>query len=299
MTLTESVLVESKSARDNHLEGVPHDRATEILNKAKALIMAAWRGAGVTTTEQIADYYEVESSVVRHASKQHRDELVTDGWREVKGSTELKSLRSIGSEAFSLPESTTRVAIWTPRASLRLGLVLTKSEIAKAVRTCLLDIAEYVVPAQSDRLRELELQVALYQAQADAAREQRRLSEGNAAILSLHGQATLALIQGNPHAVVPVTEYVDRTVMVDDCGRPLASFDGVGICYLTERYKFGKGKKANDACRAWLKSCGFTEDDWVQEMTAHSTAKFPRDRLGELDQMWAAKQGSRQRLLGE
>ena len=88
--VSDSVLVESKSARDNQLERVPHERALEILNKAKALLVALWKGTGVTTTEEIARYYEVESSVVRHASKQHRDELLNDGWREVKGQENLK-----------------------------------------------------------------------------------------------------------------------------------------------------------------------------------------------------------------
>ena len=38
--VSDSVLVESKSARDNQLERVPHERALEILSKAKALLVA-------------------------------------------------------------------------------------------------------------------------------------------------------------------------------------------------------------------------------------------------------------------
>lgn len=180
--ISDSVLVESKSARDSQLERVPPERALEILNKAKALIVAVWKGTGVTTTEEIARYYEVESSVVRHASKQHRDELLNDGWREVKGQENLKSLRSIGSEVFSLPRATTRIAIWTPRASLRLGMILRDSVIAKAVRTSLLDAMETIVPAQSVRIRELELELQLAQAQAAAAQSQERLMQATNAI---------------------------------------------------------------------------------------------------------------------
>lgn len=146
MILSDSVLVESKSARDNQLARLSHDRALEIVNKAKGLLVALWQGTGVTTTEEIARYYEVESSVVRHASKQHRDELLSDGWREVKGKEDLKALRSIGCEVFSLPLATTRVAIWTPRAALRLGMVLRDSAIGQAVRTSLLDAIEQVIP---------------------------------------------------------------------------------------------------------------------------------------------------------
>jgi len=93
MILADSVLVESRTARDNQMEHISHERATEALNRAKALLFALWQGTGVTITEEIVRYYDVESSVVRHASKQYRDELVSDGWREVKGTENLESLR--------------------------------------------------------------------------------------------------------------------------------------------------------------------------------------------------------------
>ncbi|MGH2412501.1 MAG: hypothetical protein ACRDEA_02150 [Microcystaceae cyanobacterium] len=138
--LSESILVESKTARERQLNNFSHERALETLNKAKALLVALWQGTGVTTTEEIARYYEVESSVVRHASKQHRDELLSDGWHEVKGKENLEALRNIGCEVFSLPQATTRVALWTPRATLRLGMLLRDSEVAKALRTALLGV---------------------------------------------------------------------------------------------------------------------------------------------------------------
>lgn len=77
--VSDLVLVESKSARDNQLARLSHDRALEIISRAKGLLVALWQGTGVTTTEEIARYYEVESSVVRHASAISIDMLCNEG----------------------------------------------------------------------------------------------------------------------------------------------------------------------------------------------------------------------------
>ena len=77
--VSDLVLVESKSARDNPLARLSHESALEIINRAKGLLVALWQGTGVTTTEEIARYYEVESSVVRHASAISIDMLCNEG----------------------------------------------------------------------------------------------------------------------------------------------------------------------------------------------------------------------------
>ena len=56
MILAESVLVESKSARDTQLERLSHDDA-QVLNKVKVLYFALWKGVGTATTEQEVQYY--------------------------------------------------------------------------------------------------------------------------------------------------------------------------------------------------------------------------------------------------
>lgn len=292
--VSDSVLIESRSARDYQLERISPERALEIINKAKALIVALWQGTGVTTTEEIARYFEVESSVVRHASKQHRDELLKDGWREVKGQENLKALRSIGSEVFSLPSATTRIAIWTPRAALRLAMILRDSDVAKAVRTCLLDAVEQVIPAQSARIRELELA----RAQAFAAQSQERLMQATNAIANLHGIGMVALILGKPDAVITHTEVIEKTVAVDPkTGRVLAQSDGMTIGYLTKRLGF----KNNDQTWQWLNSVQLGKDSgaWSRELTAHPTLKLPRHFLPQVQRLFAYQMGNRQLLLGE
>ncbi len=294
--VSDSVLVESKSARDNQLEHIPHERALENLNKAKGLLIALWKGTGVTTTEEIALYYEVESSVVRHASKQHRDELLNDGWREIKGQENLKSLRSIGRKVFSLPEVTTRIAIWTPRASLRLGTILRDSVVAKAVRTSLLDAVE-IIPAQAQEIERLKLELEVAQAQATAAQSQERLMQATSAIVNLHGTGMVALILGKPDTVITHTEVIEKTIAVNPKGRVVAQSDGLTIGYLTKRLGF----KNNEQTWQWLNSVQLGKDSgaWSKELTAHPTLKLPRQFLPQIQPLFAYQVGNRQLLLGE
>lgn len=292
--VSDLVLLESQSARNHQLQQMTHERAYEVLCKAKALLVALWQGTGVTTTDEIARYYEVESSVVRHASKQYRDELVSDGWREVRGKEDLKALRNIGCEVFSLPIATTRVAIWTPRAALRLGMVLRDSAIALAVRTSLLDALEQIVPAQSSRIRELELENQNLALQLQLTQTQERLMLTTNAIATMHGAGMVALVLNKPDAVIERVTEVEKTILCNERGQPLKTFTGLSKTKLAKRYGM---KKAADVV-AWLESIGKT--DLLQKgMTAAPCQYIPFEYVAELDRLWAQRQGSRQRLLGE
>nr|MDJ0649736.1 hypothetical protein [Xenococcaceae cyanobacterium MO_188.B19] len=56
----------------------------------------------------------------------------------------LKDARDL----WSLPSKTSQVTVWTPRSVLRAGMLMRDSEVAKAVRTSLLNAVEKVIPAQ-------------------------------------------------------------------------------------------------------------------------------------------------------
>jgi hypothetical protein len=135
--LSDSVLVESKSARDTQLEQVTHEVAQSVLNKVKTLYFALWQGTGVATTELMAEFYEVDYEVVKKVSQRHRDEFEADGLRTIRG----RNLKDVG-DKLSLSSKAASLTLWTPRSALRLGMVLRDSPIAKVVRTSLLDIAE-------------------------------------------------------------------------------------------------------------------------------------------------------------
>jgi uncharacterized protein YcaQ len=78
--LSELVLVESPSARNHQLANLSHERADEILNKIKSLYFALWQGTGIATTEQLAEFFEVESpATLRQVLNRHKQERLTDG----------------------------------------------------------------------------------------------------------------------------------------------------------------------------------------------------------------------------
>lgn len=161
--MNDLILIESQSARTEKMNGLTDTNATAHLNKAKALTMALHQGTGFATTRQMSEYYEVPVETVRTALMRHREEFTADGVKEMKGD-ELEALRREGSNGLNLPESTTRLICWTPRAALRLGMLLRDSAIAKAVRTVLLDIVESTPQPRTDNafaIRKIDLKIEI------------------------------------------------------------------------------------------------------------------------------------------
>ena len=72
--LSDEMLLESKSVRENQLKNISHDCSSEILNKVKSLMFALWEGTGIATTEQIKDFYEVSVDTIHASLKRHKDD---------------------------------------------------------------------------------------------------------------------------------------------------------------------------------------------------------------------------------
>jgi len=284
--LTESVLIESKSAREAQMARISPERAKEILNKIKSLYFSLWQGIGITATKQVADFYEVPEVNIRKAIERHRDEVNSDGLKVILS----KALRDVR-DLMSLPPDTSVATIHTPRSTLRLGMFLEGSEIARAIRSSLLDAVEYAVPSQAEDNERLRLQLALLQTQE-------RLMSASQLLGSINPDLPVLILRPDVK-VIERTVPVETTVLVDEHNRAIARLDGVGISFLAQRYGFGKGQRANNACRQWLLSIGVSESHWVEEPTAHTTRKLPRQMLAMLDRQFGSKQGSRQWLLGE
>lgn len=138
---------------------------------------------------------------------------------------------------------------------------------------------------------QLKLQLALVQAQE-------RLMAASQVLGSINPDLPVLILRPDV-TVIERTVPVETTVMVDQRNKPIAQYDGVGISYLAQRYGFGKGQRAINSCREWLLSIGVSENQWVEEPTAHITRKLPRQIVSWLDKQFATKRGYRQRLLGE
>jgi hypothetical protein len=195
MYLSGEVFVESKFARDRQLAEIPGEQAQEMLNRAKALMFAVWKEDGIATSEQMADFYEVTTDVVRDNIRRHRDEFDSDGLKVLRGKS-LKDAREI----ISLPSDTSQATVWTPRAALRLGMLLRDSEVAKQLRNLLVEMAAQ--GGRSPSTRELELQIELQQLK-------QRYQDTSWEIVKATSPAMLAFIRGEQPLVRTEIQYVD------------------------------------------------------------------------------------------
>ncbi len=286
--LSDSILVESKTARETQLAEIESEQATEILNKIKSLYFALWKGTSTTVTEQVAEFYEVPEQNLRQLLKTHRSEFASDGLKAIRGKA-LKDARDL----WSLPSKTSQVTVWTPRSILRAGMLLRDSEVAKAVRTSLLNVVEKVIPAQAQEIEKLKLELEVAKAQQAAAYAQERLLAASSA-LAIINPALPALVLGRQDAVVTKTEVVEKTVLVNERGKAISTYEGISKTKLAKRYGM---KKASDVVH-WLKSIG-KEDILKPGLTATACQYVPSSELPELDRLWASRVGSRQFVIGE
>lgn len=286
--ISDSVLTESFSARENQLAQIESEQATEILSKIKSLYFALWEGEGIATTEQMGQFFNVEVATIRKVYHRHKDELATDGVKTLRGKA-LKDVRDI----LSLSSKQSNIMIWTPRAALRLGMLLRDSEVAKAVRTSLLNAVEKVIPAQNQEIEKLKLQLEVAKAQKETAFAQERLLAASSA-LAIINPGLPALVLGKSDAVVTKTEVIEKTVLVNDRGISKVSFEGISKTKLAKRLGM---KKASDLVY-WLKSIG-KEDVLKPGLIATSCQYIAYSEIAEIEKLWASRKGSRQFLIGE
>lgn len=139
--VTESVLLSSVSTRLSELEDVSNPDAESILSKVNALLFAAWTSGGVTVSSRVADFYKIGLDHLKDVVKKNRAELELNGMVVTRG-------KEIRDESGKFPtfiemagdvSRVSRLTLWSPRAVLCFGLLLSQSEVAKQLRTVFLD----------------------------------------------------------------------------------------------------------------------------------------------------------------
>ncbi|GAA1151199.1 hypothetical protein GCM10009654_03210 [Streptomyces hebeiensis] len=132
----EGALLESRSMRDSVMGRV------DALDKVKALVMLP-DGIHVRS-EDVARYFEVSTGVIRQLTARHRAELTANGMHVLRGS-DLRRFHSdmvslwAGGKQDSYPQAATQLTLYTRRAVLNIAMLLRDSDIARSVRTYLLD----------------------------------------------------------------------------------------------------------------------------------------------------------------
>lgn len=120
---------DSKEFRERNLGRV------EVLSQVKELLILS--NTEFSTTEMVAEYYQSEKKTIEKLTERHGEELASNGYEVVEGKqlADIKSVSGIKSRAKKL-------ALYSPRAVLNVGMLLTGSDVAEEVRSRLLDITQ-------------------------------------------------------------------------------------------------------------------------------------------------------------
>jgi hypothetical protein len=131
----ELALTESRTMRAATID------RTDVLDKVKALALLP--DDVHATTEIVADFYEVPVSTLESVVLANRQELAANGRVVLKGSELREFAAPFGGVAnLGLHHNTRSLALFTRRAILNVGQLLTGSDVAQQVRTHLLDSEE-------------------------------------------------------------------------------------------------------------------------------------------------------------
>jgi hypothetical protein len=91
------------------------------------------------TKEQVADFYKVDPSTIDSYLSQYEKELKHNGYELFKGVV-LKQFKEQFGGVINIQIKTTQLGVFNFRAFLNLGMLLGESEMAKALRSKMLDI---------------------------------------------------------------------------------------------------------------------------------------------------------------
>ena len=135
--MKELEIIENKTTREKLLNRI------EILDKVKKVILLPYGDS--MTRKQVAEYYEVPEDTIKKLATRHIDELTLNGMVKLENES-LKEFKShFDGETLSLTKlnKANRVLnIFTRRAILNVGMLLTTGEIAHQGRTRLREMAE-------------------------------------------------------------------------------------------------------------------------------------------------------------
>ncbi|HBF1809523.1 TPA: hypothetical protein KNS94_003691 [Clostridioides difficile] len=142
-------LMENKELRDRNIDRV------DVLEHVKEILTLA--NTDFSTVELVSEYYEVKESTIQECIRLNKEELKNDGLKKYKKNEiisifernpinleNVKNERTKSIVTFKNNESVsinnTGLILIPKRAILRIGMLLRDSEVAKEVRTRLLDI---------------------------------------------------------------------------------------------------------------------------------------------------------------
>lgn len=163
--MNDLVLVESKTARQQLIS------KCSVLDKVKMLPYLTRDHK--STIQQAAAYYEVPEETVRTILKRNRNEFTEDGIERITGEG-LRTIKDGLTKVHSEPMLDNRaksITLLPKRAVLRVGMLLTGSDVAKTVRNYLLNLEEIADAGQKEWSLQRELGKMRRRTMTDAIRD--------------------------------------------------------------------------------------------------------------------------------
>ncbi len=157
---------EAKFAEENEFREKYIDRI-EVLGKVKNFFLIP--ELEVMTTQMVADYFEVDFETIKKIYQRNKNEISADGVFSKKSAeiikffqghhvpeekTQGRTVYVVDNVRINIPNAGTKV--FSKRAILRIAMLLRDSEVAKEIRTQLLNTFEKVEPAQKIRSIDVE-----------------------------------------------------------------------------------------------------------------------------------------------
>ena len=151
--MNQQALVESKSMRE---ERIKDSRSLDVLDEVKDIM---YLGSNEKVTmPQVVDYYGVNGSTVRQNIKRHRDEFEEDGLEVIKDEVlaKFKSYLKNNDDIernrwiYDKIKRSPSLTVFTKQALLRLGMLLRDSEVAKQIRSYLINLESVATESQKE-----------------------------------------------------------------------------------------------------------------------------------------------------
>lgn len=245
--MVETQFIDDRILRDNN---VGH---YEVLEKVKKLLLIP--SFEVMTLKQVADYYEVNPHTVEMICSRNSDELNSDGVcrKKVKDFLNSQHVRAekssytttfVYDNGLNITMSNGGLKVFPRRAILRVGMLLRDSEVAKEVRTQLLNIEEKVSDETKthdiDEEQSLMLSVGMAVASGDAT----AVAVASAKLVEFKNRHIQKLENDNKALAEGILEWKDRNKL--NAGiRKLAAVTGIHFSkmwnelYKNLQYKYG------------------------------------------------------------
>lgn len=156
-------------------------------------------------------------------------------------------------------------------------------------------IIKTVIPAQNDRIRELELEIQLRNAETNSAHAQKALLDTRNYIVTALPESVQQKILG--YSEVVKVEYRDRVIQNEDLVRDGSTVNKTKLCKRLGFYTKG-GKPDYKRLNQFLVACQLPESAWQLTASIQENLELTADAAREVERRWTNSL-DRSRYIGE